>query len=241
MDGVSKYVISSYTPTLSALISARSQGFNSRTLVSDLKVLVLAQPTTKGYNNLPMTAKELELIENLIPSPQLLRVADGPLARSNANKTVGEATIHLTATSILHLACHGHQDHADPLNSGFELEDGRLTVSRLISCHTPDAFLAFLSACESASNDLEIPDESLNLSAAMLYAGFRSVIGTMWSMNDNDGPEISRSIYQELFKDGKDQVLDSNLVPIALDSAVSKLQKQGVHPGRWATYIHIGI
>lgn len=60
-------------------------------------------------------------------------------------------------------------------------------------------------------------------------------------MNDNDGPEISRSIYQELFKDGKDRVLDPDLVPIALDLAVSKLQKQGVHPGRWATYIHIGI
>ena len=188
MDGVSKYVISSYTPTLSALISARSQDLNY--FVSDLKVLVLAQPTTKGYSHLPMTVKELEFIENLIPSPQLLRVGDGPLARSNANKTVDEATIHLTTTSILHLACHGHQDHADPLNSGFELEDGRLTVSRLISCHTADAFkfLAFLSACESAGNDLEIPDESLNLSAAMLYAGeaflyFRHTVFSVVLMN----------------------------------------------------------
>ena len=172
MEGVSKYVVSSYTPTLSALISARSQGLNhAHELVSDLKALVLAQPTTKGYDNLPTTIKELELIENLIPSIQLLHIAEGPLACSNANRTVDEATIHLMATSILHLACHGHQDHVDPLNSGFELEDGRLTVSRLISCHTPNAFLAFLSACESAANDLEIPDESLNLSAAMLYAG----------------------------------------------------------------------
>jgi hypothetical protein len=61
-------------------------------------------------------------------------------------------------------------------------------------------------------------------------------------MNDNDGPEISRSIYQELFKDDKlGRVLDPDLVPVALDSAVSKLQKQGVNPGRWATYIHVGV
>ena len=172
MEGVSKYVVSSYTPTLSALISTRSPEFNyTHALVSDLRILVLAQPTTKGLNNLPMTIRELELIENLIPSTQLLRIAEGPLACSNANKTVDEATTYLTDASILHLACHGHQDRTDPLNSGFELEDGRLTVSKLISCHTPNAFLAFLSACESASNDLEIPDESLNLSAAMLYAG----------------------------------------------------------------------
>lgn len=60
-------------------------------------------------------------------------------------------------------------------------------------------------------------------------------------MNDNDGPEISRLVYQELFKDAEGRVLDPDLIPVALDSAVSKLQKQGVHPGRWATYIHVGV
>ncbi|KAF8960262.1 CHAT domain-containing protein [Flammula alnicola] len=236
-ENVSKYVVSSYIPTLSALISARrSKDVRSPTTrhISDLKTLVLAQPTTKGQANLPMTAKELELIEGLVPSDLLIHIAneEGKLSRSNANRTVEEAVTHLTDASILHLACHGHQDRADPLNSGFELKDGRLTLSKMISCRTPNAFLAFLSACESASNDLEIPDESLNLSAAMLYAGE--------TMNDNDGPEVARSIYEELFKHPY-QVLDPDVVPYALDAAVQKLQKKGVHPSRWATYIHVGI
>ena len=171
-ESVSKYAVSSYTPTLSALISARSKiSQASRTKVSDLRSLVLCQPTTKGYANLPNTAKELALVESLTPASQLLRMGSGPLISSNANRTVDEAVAYLKQASILHLACHGHQDRADPLNSGFELNDGRLTVANLISCHPPKAFLAILSACESAANDHEVPDESLNLSAAMLYAG----------------------------------------------------------------------
>jgi len=172
MESVFKYAVSSYTPTLSALISARSKVSQaSRIQVSDLCSLVLFQPTTKGYENLPNTAKELALVESLTPASQLLRIGSGPLISSNANRTVDEAVLYLKKASILHLACHGRQDRADPLNSGFELNDGRLTVAKLIGCHPPKAFLAFLSTCESAANDHEVPDESLNLSAAMLHAG----------------------------------------------------------------------
>ncbi|KIM42751.1 hypothetical protein M413DRAFT_444422 [Hebeloma cylindrosporum] len=241
MESVSKYAVSSFTPTLSALISARSKVSRGPPIqVSDLRSLVLCQPTTKGYASLPNTAKELALVESLNPPRQLLRIGSGPLISSNANRTVDEAVEFLKQASILHLACHGHQDRADPLNSGFELDDGRLTVAKLISCRPPKAFLAFLSACESASNDQEVPDESLNLSAAMLYAGFSSVIGTLWSMNDNDGPLIARSIYEEVFKDPTAS-LDPKVIPYALDRAVQKLQQNGVHPSRWATYIHVGI
>ncbi|KAF4616033.1 hypothetical protein D9613_011377 [Agrocybe pediades] len=239
-DCVSNYAVSSYIPTLSMLISARDHA--PKLLVSELKVLVLAQPETPGHASLPMTLNELELVESIVPSSQLLHVnKDVPqLSASNSNRTVSETLEALPQASILHLACHGHQDSKDPLNSGFALADGRLSLGKLIACHTPDAFFAFLSACESAAGDAEVPDESLSLSVAMLYAGFRSVIGTMWMMNDNDGPEVARSVYQALFKDPS-RMLDPNAIPFALDAAVRKLQESGVHPSRWATYAHIGV
>lgn len=119
-----------------------------------------------------MTFKELELIEDVIPKHLLLRIGEElSLSKSNVNRTVEDALSHLSETSILHLACHGHQDRDDPLGSGFQLENGRLTISDMISCRPKKAVLAFLSACESASNDFMIPDESLNLAVAMTYAG----------------------------------------------------------------------
>jgi CHAT domain-containing protein len=44
----------------------------------------------------------------------------------------------------------------------------------------PNAKLAYLSACESAGMDESRPDEGLNLAGAMIFAGFKSVIATMW-------------------------------------------------------------
>jgi CHAT domain-containing protein len=45
-----------------------------------------------------------------------------------------------------------------------------------------DMALAFLSACETATGDREIPDDSeaLHLAATLLIAGFQSVVATMW-------------------------------------------------------------
>lgn len=84
------------------------------------------------------------------------------------------------SASVLHLACHGCQDQDNPLNSGFELQDGRLTLGDLMRVDTPHAQLAYLSACQSAGMDASRPDESLNLAGAMLFVGFKSVIATMW-------------------------------------------------------------
>jgi CHAT domain-containing protein len=40
--------------------------------------------------------------------------------------------------------------------------------------------LAFLSACETAKGDEGTPDEAMHLAAAVLFAGFRGVVATMW-------------------------------------------------------------
>jgi CHAT domain-containing protein len=43
-----------------------------------------------------------------------------------------------------------------------------------------NAFLAYLSACQTATGDREQPDQAMHLAAAMLYSGFKSVVATMW-------------------------------------------------------------
>jgi hypothetical protein len=57
------------------------------------------------------------------------------------------------------------------------------------------------------------------------------------SMNDLDGPFIAERVYRSIFREGK---LDLDAVPYALDAAVRELRESGVHPSRWATYVHIG-
>jgi CHAT domain-containing protein len=59
----------------------------------------------------------------------------------------------LPDATILHLACHGIQDAEIPLNSGFVMSDSILSIAKLIEVSSPRAFLAFLSACETAKGD----------------------------------------------------------------------------------------
>jgi hypothetical protein len=59
-------------------------------------------------------------------------------------------------------------------------------------------------------------------------------------MNDNDGPEVATAVYQDLFR-VKTKVPDPDTIPRALDAATRNMRKQGLHPSRWATYIHMGI
>jgi CHAT domain-containing protein len=96
--------------------------------------------------------------------------------------TISRTSETVNAANIIHLACHGVQDHEDATNSGFCLGDGRLTISELTRLDIKHGFLAFLSACETAQGSADQPDQAMHLAAAMLFAGFKSVIATMWSV-----------------------------------------------------------
>jgi CHAT domain-containing protein len=93
---------------------------------------------------------------------------------------VADVVNKLPRANIVHLACHGVQDEIDSLESGFCLSDDKLTISRLMDLKLTNASLAFLSACETARGDKWWPDQTIHLAAALLFAGFRSVIATMW-------------------------------------------------------------
>lgn len=56
-------------------------------------------------------------------------------------------------------------------------------------------------------------------------------------MDDIDGPNMARWVYEDLFAQDK---IDSDAIAHALDGAVEKLRKAGAPPDRWATFVHMG-
>jgi hypothetical protein len=245
-DCLANYVVSSYTPTLSALINAQS-AVNIDRPQNESNILLVSVPDAPGLPSLPNAQVEADRVRDIMPLAGLTTLSGHQTSIENVLKALPNA-------SVLHLACHGHQSQDDTLTSGFSLHDGRLTLKRLMDLDLPRAELAYLSACETASTDEYQPDEAINLAATMLFVGFKSVIATMWcvpckdelamtpsfttrSMNDVDGPFIAERVYRAIFRDGK---LDLNAVPYALDGAVRALRESGAHPSRWATYVHIG-
>ena len=127
---------------------------------------------------------ELKEIIQATPPSHLVSLGDTDQAEPDYEgrcTTVENVLKKLPEASVLHLACHGIQNMRDPLNSGFILANAtELTIEELMKYRLPNAHTAILSACHTASNDAEQPDEAINLSSALMFLGFSNILGTKW-------------------------------------------------------------
>ncbi|KAJ7438156.1 CHAT domain-containing protein [Mycena latifolia] len=239
-DCVSDYVVSSYTPTLAGLLDPPVHA------ATTFKMTVVAEPNAPNCSPLPGTEAEAIKIKSRVPNQWLTCL------RSTTRSKVVE---HLQESSIVHFACHGIQDSYNPLDSGLRLSDGRLKVSQIMQRPENAAIdtmnnamsLAFLSACETAKGHGKTPDEAMHLAASLLFAGFRGVVATMWSIDDRDGPKIADTFYEHLFKHC-DATSDPPVLPElskaaeALHLAAAKLRKEpGMSFKRWVPFVHYGL
>ncbi|KIJ36095.1 hypothetical protein M422DRAFT_261643 [Sphaerobolus stellatus SS14] len=181
---ISDFMVSSYTPTLTTLLRPHNEPS-----ISPPKVLIISQPNTPHQCSLPETIRETEAIRKLTTAEVL----------DHTQATIPAVLEAMGEQDWVHLACHGIQDAKDPIKSAFALYDGKLELESLMAKRLDRAELAFLSACQTATGDTKLPNEAVHLAAGMLAAGFQSVIATMWSIGDDDGPEIAEAFYSILF------------------------------------------
>lgn len=172
----SDYFVSSYTPTLTALIAARRS--LRRVDLAGCRSLLVAKSMPVGMGVLLDAAAEIQSAARIlsVTSPKVLDDSGS----HESFPTVHAVLDYLPQASLFHLACHGVHEPANPLQSGFILHDGRLTLEKLMTLNLPTAVLAFLSACDTAKSDEAQPDQAVHLASAMLFVGFQSVIATMW-------------------------------------------------------------
>jgi tetratricopeptide (TPR) repeat protein len=224
---VPRHVISSYTPSLAALIRARRQP--EPAAARYLSVGVSAAP---GWPALPAVPVEMEVLARYFPP--------GPDSRqlNESEATCGAVLAALCTCSWVHLACHASQREADPDVSGLALWDGQLTISDLSG--QPDAHreLAFLSACETAAGSPRHLDEAIHLGAAMQFSGYRHVIATLWSIADAPSPQVADRVYALIAGAAGP---DSSRAAEALQDAVDDLRLRNPgDPLLWAPYLHLG-
>jgi CHAT domain-containing protein len=233
------FIVSSYTPSLSALIHAsethNTTGISVQTPAA-LCVFLAETPHHPSAPKLPGTVAEADiLLQHFLSSFTHL---NGP------QETVSEVLSGINQNSYLHLACHGTQDREVPTNSAFLLYDGSLTLSKLIRSPSSSGELAFLSACETSMGDATMPDEAAHLAAGLLACGFRAVVGTMWAINDADAPLVTDTFYAILLEERRRGVgtVARTGTAYALDEAVGKLREQVGEErfGRWIPFIHFG-
>ncbi|QRW25779.1 CHAT domain protein [Rhizoctonia solani] len=222
------YAVSSYTPTLTALLGSGSSLTNCRP-----RILGVGQAATPGLTPLPGTTTELGYLQaHSKQRTDYWQLTDERATR----KAVLDA---MDEYDWVHLACHASQDLRDSTKSRFYLHDGTLDLSAINQRTFRSKGLAYLSACQTATGDEKLPDEAIHLASGMLMAGYRSVIASLWSVMDEDAPFVADKVYGRLLEDGK---VGNGEAGRALHDAVAGLrEKVGEKEfGRWVPYIHIG-
>ncbi|KAG1809275.1 CHAT domain-containing protein [Suillus variegatus] len=128
--------------------------------------------------------------------------------------------VHKLQNTWVHLACHGKQDPTQPYNSHFVMRDEHLTLLDIIERDIPRTEFAFLSACHTAVGDEKTPNEVIHLAAGLHFSGFKSIIGTLWEVDDAVAKHIVEAFYTYMFRDLKDGgVMDCTKAAWALNCA----------------------
>jgi len=118
------------------------------------------------------------------------------------------------------------------------MRDGPLTITDIIRPRLQQPEFAFLSACHTTVGYASSPDEAIHLAAAMQFSGFRSVIGSMWSVDDEVAGQVVSAFYDEMF-DGSGR-LDCTRAAGALHKAMKKLCNK-IPLEQQIVFVHIGV
>jgi CHAT domain-containing protein len=221
-DGEGKFLLDRYS--LRFLPSASVLKFLRPVLQQkDTRLLALGNPDLDDARlDLAFAEGEAKLVASLYPSSRVLLRKDA--SESNFKKAGA-------VFSRIHFASHGKFQADEPLKSGLYLakdadNDGILTVGELYSMNL-EADLVTLSACETGLGKIASGDDVVGLTRGFLYAGSRSIVASLWSVDDKATATLMQAFHANLASMNKRE---------ALRQAQVKAREAFPHPFFWAAF-----
>ena len=234
---VSHLLVSSYVTSLDSLLRAKKKKRQRAT--QNFKLLAISQPNTSGFQTLPQSTTEVQTLVDLVSSKDCSK--NDIYHFNGPNATINCVLDALDTCSWVHFSCHVFQESVQGMKSAFALHDGPLELGQIAFKRLSTGQFAFLSACHAASGLQNLPGETIHLAAGMLFAGFPSVIATMWTICDEDAPKVADQVYQYLFRNGLEG-LDPSEAATAFNHAILLLREDpNITVNQWAPFIHFGI
>ena len=182
------------------------------------------------WDPLPFARKEVEIIGELLKTT--------PLIGKDATK--GEVLKRLTSVALAHIAAHGRAETEEILlapNPGWTSrvpgkECYTLTMSDVQAIRLR-ARLVVLSCCHSGQGEIKA-EGVVGIARAFLCAGARSVLVSLWVIDDEATMEFMRHFYQHL--------VDGKSASVALHQAMKSLRdsQQFRDLRYWAPFVLIG-
>ncbi len=185
----------------------------------------------------------------LLPLPHNKKEVDQVLRSFNGKSFLDDsATLEnfkseLHNFGVLHFATHAIFDDALPEYSylafsqrGNKIGDDVLFTADLYNLKI-DAALVTLSACETNIGELRKGEGFLSLTRGFFYSGAKSIVSTLWKVNDASSSEVMGAFYRQLSEGKtKDEAL-GQAQRLFLDQNGQNARK---HPYYWAGYVASG-
>ncbi|OTB01161.1 hypothetical protein M426DRAFT_14735 [Hypoxylon sp. CI-4A] len=228
-------VVSSYSPSLNALLYARRMPVNQYRTTEE--ALLVSMETTPECSPLGMAKNEMSTVETLLPSSISKIKLENPCKEAVMNS--------LRQCHIFHFTGHSVPDPVEPTKSRLLLQDWQqdpLTVEDIVNLkrHDHQPFLAYLSACSTGTSCAE--EESINLMTACQIGGFRHTVGSMWDVYDTYSVDAARVFYGTLVSNAmaEDHAAALGVHLAARHIRNTFLDGKESDPFAWAAYIHMG-
>ena len=184
-----------------------------------------------SFTDLPSSADEVEIAQAAFTKRES-KLLLGTSATEAAFKAA-----KLADYRVIHLAVHGFADPTFPDRAALVLlsdrsagEDGFLQASEIVQLRL-DADLVVLSACDTAVGPLQGQEGIANLSKAFLLAGARTVVSTLWQIDDSSSLFLMKRFYSH--------VLEKQSPASALTAAKRDMLRtfgQKAVPYQWAAF-----
>jgi CHAT domain-containing protein/Tfp pilus assembly protein PilF len=183
---------------------------------------------------------------------------------SGASATEAAVKTQSSGKRVLHLATHGFfLDATCPqaagaarenplLRAGLALsganlrrtvrkdqEDGVLTAEEVASLNLENTEWVVLSGCETALGDVHAGEGVLGLRRAFEEAGARTLIASLWTVDDQDTREWMTALYRARFVDRK-STAESLRSADRVRLQVRRAAAQSTHPFYWAGFVAVG-
>ncbi len=145
--------------------------------------------------------------------------------------------------AIIHLATHAK---LNDLNSDYSflaftgaadsLDEGKVFIRDLYNLRLP-AELVVLSACETGIGKLQKGEGVISLARGFTYAGAKSIVTSLWEVNDLSASEIMKHYYTGLKNGERKEVALYQAKMAYIDK---QIEDQQAHPFFWAAFVGIG-
>jgi CHAT domain-containing protein len=225
----------SYIPSVAALAELRER----RRPAAELDLLAFGDPTSQDpamEPRLTHSGSEVRRISMLFDPSRSARLT-GPEARESVFRDRARAP-----TTIVHLATHGVLDGGRPERSGLVFApeddpqgDGFLGLFEIFDL-TVSADLVVLSGCDTARGELLRGEGILGLTRGFLFAGSRSVLASLWRVDDRSTEELMVTFYGHL---ARGHTTSQALRRAKLDW-LAAAGGQAADPYAWASFVLVG-